>query len=143
MQTQIVDLEPDDPRWEQVLPVLQELRTHLTRKLLDQVLAEGTPQGFRFTALFEGSECMAVAGWRVIANTSAIRKLYIDDLCTAPQARSRGHGTALLDELVTRAQELGCTVIDLDSGVQRYEAHRFYFREHMHIRSYHFARQLG
>ena len=35
-----------------------------------------------------------------------------------------------------------CTVIDLDSGVQRHDAHRFYFRERMHISSHHFTKAL-
>lgn len=136
------ELGADDPRWETVLPVLQELRPHLTAELLGQVLEEGAPQGLRFTGVFVGAECVAVAGWRVIANTSAIRKLYVDDLVTASTARSAGYGKLLLDELITRARGLGCTKIDLDSGVQRHDAHRFYLREQMEIVGHHFARDV-
>lgn len=138
----IVDLEAADPRWETALPVLRELRPHLTRELLDQVLVEGAPQGLRFTAVIEDGQCVAIAGWRVIANTSALRKLYIDDLCTSSAARSRGHGSTLLNALVARARELGCRLVDLDSGVQRHEAHRFYLRERMDINSHHFSRPV-
>lgn len=138
----IVDLESDDPRWGSALPVLRELRPHLTRDLLDQVLEEGNPQGLRFTAVFEDSQCMAIAGWRVVANTSAIRKLYVDDLCTSESARSRGFGSTLLEALAARGRELGCLRIDLDSGVQRHDAHRFYLRERMDIDAHHFGRRL-
>lgn len=138
----LVDLSPDDARWQVALPVLQELRPHLTEELLAQVLREGEPQGLRFTALFDGERCLAVAGWRVIANTSAIRKLYIDDLSTAGDERSRGHGATLLRALVERARELGCRRVDLDSGVQRHAAHRFYLRERMDIAAHHFSREL-
>jgi hypothetical protein len=48
----------------------------------------------------------------------------------------------LLAELARRAAAAGCSVLDLDSGVQRHDAHRFYFREAMHISSYHFMRPL-
>lgn len=132
----------DDPRWGTALPVLQELRPHLTRELLDQVLDEGNPQGLRFTGIFVDGECAAIAGWRVIANTSVIRKLYVDDLSTASSMRSKGYGAALLDELVRRGRELGCRSIELDSGVQRHEAHRFYLRERMDINAHHFLRAL-
>lgn len=138
----LVDLEPGDPRWESALPVLQELRPHLTEQLLDQVLREGERQGLRFTAIFEEGHCLAVAGWRVIANTSSIRKLYIDDLSTAATERSRGHGSALLGALIERGRALGCHVVDLDSGVQRHAAHRFYLRERMDIVGHHFSRRL-
>ncbi|ROR73914.1 GNAT family N-acetyltransferase [Bogoriella caseilytica] len=138
----IVDLEPTDPHWNTALPVLRELRPHLTRELLDQVIAEGAPQGLRFTAVLEDGQCVAIAGWRVIANTSAIRKLYIDDLCTSGATRSRGHGSTLLNALIARARELDCRLVDLDSGVQRHEAHRFYLRERMDIVSHHFSRRV-
>ena len=138
----LIDLELGDPRWASALPVLQELRPHLTEELLAQVLAEGTPQGLRFTALFMGERCVAVAGWRIIANTSAVRKLYVDDLSTAASERSLGHGRTLLGHLRERAIAAGCRVFDLDSGVQRFDAHRFYLRERMDIVSHHFARSL-
>lgn len=138
----LIDLAADDPRWLQALPVLQELRPHLTEELLAQVLAEGAPQGLRFTAVFAGERCVAVAGWRIIANTSAIRKLYIDDLSTAASGRSRGYGRMLLSELRERAATAGCSSLDLDSGVQRYDAHRFYLRERMDIVAHHFNLKL-
>lgn len=139
----LVDLGgPDDPRWLSALPVLQELRTHLTKQDLDQVLIEGGRQGLRFTALFRDDRCVAIAGWRVIANTSAIRKLYVDDLSTAADERSRGHGASLLEALARRGKQLGCSSIELDSGVQRHAAHRFYLRERMDITAHHFSRKL-
>lgn len=139
----IVDLEPGDARWEHALPVLRELRPHLTPAVLEQVLVEGTPQGLRFTAVFEGADCVAIAGWRIIANTSALRKLYVDDLCVRSTERSRGHGATLLHELVRRAREAGCRALDLDSGVHRHDAHRFYLRERMDIDAHHFRLDLS
>nr|WP_254072176.1 GNAT family N-acetyltransferase [Rathayibacter sp. VKM Ac-2857] len=135
-------MEPGDSRWAAALPVLRELRPHLTEELLEQVQREGAPQGLRFSALFEDGDCVAVAGWRVVVNTSAIRKLFVDDLSTAAGGRSRGHGAALLAALTERGRELGCTSIELDSGVQRHAAHRFYLRERMDITAHHFSRRL-
>jgi GNAT superfamily N-acetyltransferase len=119
------------------------LRPHLTVQLLEQVLQEGRSQGLRSTAIFEQDRCVAITGWRVIANTSAIRKLYVDDLSTAASERSSGHDAALLSALMDRGRELGCHQIDLDYGVQRHAAHCFYFRERMDISSYHFIRRLN
>lgn len=140
----MVDLEPDDPRLAaDLLPVLRELRPHLTPELLAQIYAEGRPQGLRFTAAYDDSgTCTGASGWRVIAGTSTIRKLYVDDLVTAEHARSTGVGRELLTYLEARARELGCHVLDLDSGTQRAGAHRFYLRERMNITSFHFAKAL-
>lgn len=141
---QFVDLEPGDPRLvEDVLPVLRELRPHLTVESFAAVYREGHPQGLRYTAAYVGEHCVAVAGWRIVATTATIRKLYIDDLVTAESQRSHGVGRALLDELAERAHDARCQALDLDSGVHRAGAHRFYMREGLAIQSFHFGRDIG
>jgi hypothetical protein len=51
-------------------------------------------------------------------------------------------GAALLRELERRTVEAWCTTIELDSGVQRFDAHRFYLRERFSITSHHFGKPL-
>jgi GNAT superfamily N-acetyltransferase len=138
-----VDLTPGDVRLTtDVLPVLKELRQDLTAEQFSDVYAEGHPQGLRFTAVYDGERCVAVAGWRLMATTVTLRRLYVDDLVTASGQRGRGLGAALLRELQSRAREAGCQAIDLDSGTARADAHRFYFRERMGITGLHFTRSL-
>lgn len=139
---QIIELVPDASEWEQSLPVLQELRPHLTVERLNTALQEGGAQGLQFIAVFDNEQCIGVAGYRVINNTSAGRKLYIDDLVVTETMRSRGAGKFLFTELVARAKQLQCVALDLDSGVQRFDAHRFYMRSGMHISSHHFTLAL-
>ena len=142
--TTLVDLEPGDPRLEaDVLPVLRELRPHLTAASFAAVYERGYPQGLRFMAAYLDGRCVGVAGWRIVANTSTLLKLYVDDLVTTEGARSQGVGRELLIELAQRAQAAGCSVLDLDSGVQRADAHRFYMREGLTISSFHFSRSLA
>lgn len=143
MTVDLVDLDPGDPRLAaEVLPVLRELRPHLDAESFAAVYSEGHPQGYRFTAAYTGGRCVGVAGWRIIATAFAGRKLYVDDLVTSPADRSGGIGNALLSRLEHEAREAGCTILDLDSGVHRHDAHRFYFRERMHISSHHFTKRL-
>ena len=136
------DLAPDDARWETALPVLQELRPHLDRAALDAVLAAGAPQGLRVTAAYDGPACLGVAGWRIVDTTSVLRKLYVDDLVTSSASRSTGVGAALLADLEQRALAAGCAALELDSGVQRWDAHRFSFRDRFAITSHHFGKPL-
>jgi predicted amino acid racemase len=48
----------------------------------------------------------------------------------------------MLDWLEDKAIALDCEVMALDSGVQRQRAHRFYFREGMHVSSFCFRKIL-
>lgn len=140
---ELVDVAPDDPRLTtEVLPVLLELRPHLTEESFRAVYAEGYGQGLRFLAAYANGRCVGVAGWRLVSTTHRMRKVYVDDLVSTSTARSNGVGHALLAELEQRARDAGCTAMDLDSGVQRFDAHRFYLRERMAITSHHFAKDL-
>lgn len=142
-ELQLVDLEPGDDLLDEAVDVLRELRPHLTAASFAAVYAEGHPQGLRFTVAYDGGRCVGVAGWRIVATAASLRKLYVDDLVTTAAHRSTGVGRALLDALAQRAEAAGCTALDLDSGVQRADAHRFYMREGLTISSFHFARGLG
>lgn len=143
MGVELVDVEPGDPRLEtDLLPVLVQLRPHLDAAAYAAVYERGHPQGLRFLAAYDGGRCVGVAGWRLLHSTHTLTKLHVDDLVTAEDARSGGVGHALLAELAERARAAGCAVLDLDSGVHRHDAHRFYFRERMHISSHHFTLPL-
>ncbi|MFH8369949.1 GNAT family N-acetyltransferase [Streptomyces sp. NPDC018031] len=140
----IEDLEPGDPRLTtDVLPVLRELRPHLTEETFRAVRERGHAQGLRFTAAYsDEGDCLGVAGWRVMDTTATLRKLYVDDLVTAALARSTGVGHALLAHLEEHARRAGCSVLNLDSGTHRTDAHRFYFRERMAVTAFNFDKPL-
>ncbi|MEU3746752.1 MULTISPECIES: GNAT family N-acetyltransferase [Streptomyces] len=141
----IIDLEPGDPRLESdLLPVLSELRPHLTPELFREVYEAGHPEGLRFSAAYsDAGRCVGVAGWRIINNTSSLRKLYVDDLVTAATERSAGVGHALIAYLEAHARAVGCHELNLDSGTHRTGAHRFYLRERFDIGAFNFIRPLG
>jgi GNAT superfamily N-acetyltransferase len=140
---ELVDLEPGDPRFVgDALPVLRELRPTLTAASAVAVYEEGIPQGLRFSAVYLDGRCVGVAGWRIVANMVATRKLYVDDLVTTEDCRGQGVGRFLVSALVERARDAGCVVLDLDSGLQRADAHRFYEREGFIKTSFHFARLI-
>jgi GNAT superfamily N-acetyltransferase len=122
------------------LPVLLQLRPHLTADALVAAVQRMEAHGFRLVfASDEEGEVRAVAGYRVTEMLRTGLMLEVDDLVTDATGRSRGYGRALLDWLRAEARALGCSVLELDSGVQRHAAHRFYFREGMHILGYHFS----
>ena len=65
--------------------------------------------------------------------------MYIEDLVTDSERRSSGLGRVMMDWLKGHAREHGCAQVHLDSGIQRFPAHRFYLREGFNIASHHFS----
>lgn len=98
--------------------------------------------GYRLAAAVERGAVRAVAGFRYMEMLYCGKILYVDDLNTDPQCRSKGYGKLLMDWLKKEAKANGCKELHLDSGVQREQTHRFYFREHLTINCYHFRISL-
>jgi GNAT superfamily N-acetyltransferase len=138
----VEEVPVDDERLPGVFDVMKELRTHLSFEQFRDGYERAVPEGYRVAAVFDGDECRAVAGYRLMHNLVSGYHMYIDDLITAEQWRSHGCGQQLNDYLVDVANKEGCTSVQLDSAVYRREAHRFYFRERYAIWSYHFVRPL-
>ena len=123
--------------------VMRQLRPHVP---FDEYLAVirrmNRTDGYQLVALYDENTVRAVAGYRFMEMLHAGKIIYVDDLNTDERFRSKGYGKALLDWLKTEAKAQGCAQIHLDSGVQRESAHRFYFRERLTIRAYHFHGNL-
>jgi len=96
-------------------------------------------EGYQLAFLESENEVCAVAGYRFLESLFSGKFLYVDDLITSESDRSRGFGGQLLDWLIEQARQHSCENLELDSGVQRFEAHRFYFSKRMSISSYHFG----
>jgi GNAT superfamily N-acetyltransferase len=56
------------------------------------------------------------------------QRCWIEDLAVDPSRRSEGVGAALLDAAADWARRRGATHLELDSGMARTDAHRFYER---------------
>jgi GNAT superfamily N-acetyltransferase len=121
-------------------PVLRQLRPHLTEAALTAAVCRMAPHGYRLAYAEDADGAVrAVAGYRITEMLRTGPMLEVDDLVTDEAARSGGYGKALLRWLGEEARAAGCSVLELDSAVQRHGAHRFYFREGMHILGYHFS----
>ena len=56
--------------------------------------------------------------------------------------RSTGVGHALIAYMEKVGRERHCDTFALDSGTQRQQAHKFYFREQLPITAFHFSKKL-
>ena len=123
-------------------PVLKQLRLHLDESAMVRQVMRQQAQGYFLAFLESESEVRSVAGYRFLENLASGKLMYVDDLVTDLEDRSRGFGQMLFDWLVAEARNNGCGQLTLDSGVQRFGAHRFYLRKGMDIVSHHFAMRL-
>jgi GNAT superfamily N-acetyltransferase len=70
------------------------------------------------------------------------RRCWVEDLAVDPERRSLGVGSVLLAAAREWARSAGATHLELDSGLARPDAHRFYEREGGARQSYTFGWDL-
>ncbi len=137
-----IRLAVTDQEIARVHPVMAQLRPHLADvEVFTAQVKRQFVEGFQLAYVEDAGAVTAAAGFRVQEMLAHGRFLYVDDLVTDAAARSHGYGAALLAWLTAYAHEQGCVSLQLDSGVQRFDAHRFYFTQRMVIASYHFKLQ--
>jgi GNAT superfamily N-acetyltransferase len=71
------------------------------------------------------------------------QRCWVEDFAVDPRQRSRGVGSALLKAVREWAHNAGATHLELDSGLARVDAHRFYEREGGARQSYTFGWELS
>ena len=120
-------------------PVMRELRPHIAEEQFLARVREQEKAGYRLAYIQVSDRVVAVAGFRVGENLAWGRFLYVDDLVTLPEFRSKGHGAELISWLLAQAGKEGCEQLHLDTGIQREEAHRFYEHAGMTKTSFHFS----
>jgi ribosomal protein S18 acetylase RimI-like enzyme len=118
-------------------PIVQQLGRNLTiETFLPQVQCQ-QQQGYQLAFGIIDDQVIAIAGFQIAESLAWGKFLYIYDLAVDEPRRSQGQGQQLFEWLVNYGQQQCCTQIHLDSGVQRFAAHRFYHRQGKRIVNHH------
>ena len=141
MTIEIVLAESDD-EINACYSVMSELRPHVSEsEFLPRVRHQMEIAGYRMAYAIDG-EVKAVGGFRISECLAWGKFMYVDDLVSKSDDRSKGYGGALFDWLVEYARSNDCDQFHLDSGVHRFRAHRFYLMRRMEIQAHHFGLKL-
>jgi len=122
--------------------VMHELRPHLSREDFLPAIRKLQNEGYRLAYIKDGNTVVCVAGYRISHNLFMGKNLYVDDLVTTESGRSKTYGAVILSYLKSLAKDNNCEYFHLDSGTQRDQAHKFYFKQGLTIASFHFSEKL-
>jgi len=113
--------------WVDAFPVMNQLRTHLDLETYLQLIGEAKDkENYRMFALLEDETIVAVTGFMPMITLYNGKFIWVCDLVTDSNHRSKGYGETLLNLVHHWAKDNGYDVVSLSSGLQRLDAHRFY-----------------
>lgn len=120
-------------------PVMVQLRTTLSKDEFIERIEKQQKDGYKLVFVTDKGKVVSVAGFRISESLAWGKFIYVYDFITDKESRSEGYGDKLFDFLVEYARKEKCKQFHLDSGVQRFDAHRFYMKKRMIISSHHFS----
>jgi len=123
-------------------PVHRQLRPHLPADYARR-MGEVFASGAEMAVAVSGGKVVGLTVYRVIEKTYSGREFYCDDLVTDEASRSSGAGRAMIAHMERLSRERHCDTFALDSGTQRTQAHKFYFREGLAINAFHFSKPIA
>ena len=139
MEIKIASTEQDISKCREVLQVL---RPHLIKESFVPIVQEMILEGYTL-AFFEGDgKAVAAVGFRYLQFLYNGKHFYIDDLSTLPEYRGKGYAGKLLDFVVEKAKANGYKAVTLDSGYQRFDAHRLYLNKGFTLNCHHFSKTI-
>lgn len=137
-----IQLAESDEQIINCFSTMSQLRPHLQRDEFVDRIHQQMNSGYKLAFVETENRVVAVTGFRLSECLAKGKFLYVDDLVVDEVVRSQSYGEKLFQWLIEYAKQHNCQQLELDSGVQRFDAHRFYFRQRMSISSYHFSREL-
>ncbi|HMT29947.1 MAG TPA: GNAT family N-acetyltransferase [Bacteroidia bacterium] len=121
---------------------LLDLRPHINEDEFPDIIRRMIKDGYCLIYVEDNNEAASVAGFFTGYKLHRGNYLYIDDLNTLPTFRKMGYAEILMKWIVNYAKQNNVDQIHLDSGVQRFDAHRFYLKQGFDITSHHFAMKV-
>jgi GNAT superfamily N-acetyltransferase len=136
MKVHLLESEADLPA---IAEVLLQLRPQYTKDLLIEQIKKQERLGYKIAYIKADGNILCVAGFVVGEKIAWGKHIYIDDLVTNETYRSTGVGAFIINWFKSYCKELGCKQLHLDSGIQKFSAHRFYLNNRFNIASHHFS----
>lgn len=123
-------------------PVMSQLRPHVGEEMYLDLIREMEGQGGRLIAATHDESVVGCAFFRQETRLFTGPMVYVDDLVSDENTRSKGVGHALIEWMSDFCKSKGVKHLVLDSAVHRGKGHKFYFREGFTITSFNFKKPI-
>ena len=123
--------------------LILQLNPHMGQPRYEELLHQMLPNGYRMVGAFdEAGNCVGLSGFWINTKLYSGKYLEADNFVVDAAHRSGGVGKLLSDWMLEEALRHRCDTLMLDAYVTNSAAHRFYFREGFHVKSFHFFKSL-
>lgn len=133
----------DKARLQQIVPLLYQLNEgRITTELLSQRVSEMATQSYDCIGIMDGDDLIGICGLWFQTRHYAGKSVEIDHVFVDPAYRDQGIGTRLMEFVYDLAAQRSCRWVELNTYVENFPSHRFYYRHGFVGRGLHFIKDL-
>ena len=126
-----------------IIPLIQKLTNNKNSdELLKQRFAEMVTQNYECAVIYDGNKLIGVTGLLYCTRQYSGRSVEVDHVYIDDSYRSKGLGKQFFNWLYEYVKQKGYETMELNTYVQNYPSHKFYYNEGFQILGYHFLKKL-
>lgn len=130
--------------YEQIIPLVYALNEEkVSVDLLQSRFDEMKHQNYECAGVFDDNDYLVgVTGLWFCTRHYVGKAVELDHVYIKPEHRSKGIGKQFMNWINEYVKEKGCNSIELNTYVQNFPSHKFYYNEGFEIWGYHFFKNI-
>lgn len=126
-----------------IIPLVQKLNDYKqSEAILEERFAEMITQNYECAGIFDGEILIGISGmWFCIRHYSG-KSVEVDHVHIDEDYRGQGLGKLFFKWIYNYVKQKGYESVELNTYVQNYPSHKFYYNEGFQILGYHFHKKL-
>ncbi len=126
-----------------IIPLIQQLTSHkCSDAILKERFSEMVTQNYECAVIYDGKTLIGVCGLWYCTRHYAGKSVELDHVFVDEAYRNKGLGKQFLEWIYSYVKTKGVTTAELNTYVQNYPSHKFYYNEGFEILGYHFLKTL-
>lgn len=126
-----------------IIPLVLKLNNQkITEAVLKQRFAEMVTQNYECAAIYDREKLIGIAGMWFCTRHYSGKSVELDHVFIEDAYRKKGLGKQFMKCIYDYVAQKGCQSVELNTYVQNYPSHKFYYNEGFEILGYHFLKKL-
>ena len=126
-----------------IIPLVQELTENkFTDSVLENRFSEMITQNYECAVVYITDKLIGVCGLWYCTRHYSGKSVELDHVFIDEKYRNQGLGKQFMDWIDEYVKEKGCESIELNTYVQNYPSHKFYYNQGFEILGYHFFKKV-
>jgi GNAT superfamily N-acetyltransferase len=133
----------DKSEIDSIIPLVQKLTDYkYSDDLLKERFTEMVTQNYECASAYEGKKLIGISGMWFCTRHYAGKSMEVDHVYIDDGYRSLGLGKQFFSWIYEYVKAKGYNSVELNTYVQNYPSHKFYYNEGFEILGYHFFKKL-